>query len=71
MLKAFWFALKLGLLVAAAIWVSAREGVVLVHWADYNIQIDTGFAALVLLITAVCGLTLHRFYLLLLRLPAY
>ena len=71
MLKAFWFALKLGLLVAAAIWVSAREGVVLVHWADYNIEIDTGFAALVLLITAVCGLTLHRFYLFLLRIPAY
>ncbi len=46
MLRALWFLIKLGLFIAAALWVAARPGEVTINWLGYDIRIDVGFALL-------------------------
>lgn len=50
MLRALWFMFKVGVLIAAAVWVANRPGVVQVSWLGYDITIQLGFALLFLFI---------------------
>ena len=50
--RTIWFFIKLGLVVAAAIWLADRPGRVSIIWLGYNIDlaVGTAMAALVILI---------------------
>jgi len=71
MIKALWFAMKFGAVVALAVWISSYEGQIDVHWQGYDIQISTNFALLVGLFALILLLSVHRFYLFMLNIPAF
>lgn len=61
MLRALWFAAKLGLIVAAAVWIADRPGSVHVNWLGYDIEAQVGFVLVVLLGILFFALLLYRF----------
>lgn len=69
MVRAFWFALKLALIVVVAIWVASRPGTVAVDWLGYEITAHVGFVLVGLLIFIFVLLFFHRFFLALAGLP--
>ncbi|MEM7651120.1 MAG: heme biosynthesis HemY N-terminal domain-containing protein [Pseudomonadota bacterium] len=42
MIKALWFAVKVGALIALAVWVADRPGTVRVEWMEYTITVHMG-----------------------------
>ncbi len=70
MLKAIWFVFKVGLVVAAFVWLAARPGEIEIHWLGYDILLDIGFGLVVLLATLLILLCVHRFYIWLFGYPA-
>jgi HemY protein len=69
MLRAFWFTLKIALLVLAAIWAANRPGVVRIDWLGYDITMHAGVMLVGLLLAAFILLFLHRVFLALLGIP--
>lgn len=69
MLRALLFAVKIGLLVAAAVWVANRPGVIEIDWMGYHITTHIGIALLALLVLLLFMLALHRLVLGLAGLP--
>ena len=63
MLRAIWFAVKLGLLVAVAVWVANRPGYVDISWLGYDVRAQVGFVLLALLLSLSLLLILHRIFL--------
>jgi HemY protein len=63
MFRAIWFAVKLGILVAIAVWVANRPGYIEIDWLGYDIRAHIGFVLLVLLIFLLLSLILYRFFL--------
>lgn len=63
MLRALWFAVKVGALVFAAVWLANRPGTVRLHWLDYDVSAQLGFVFLLLFIALLILLILHRSYL--------
>jgi HemY protein len=59
----FWFAVKVGLFVAAAIWVAGRPGNVTIHWLGYDIEAHIGIFLLLLFALTVFVLFFHRVFL--------
>ena len=56
MIKALWFMVKIGVLVALAIWVAERPGEVEIEWLNYTIRIHVGlflFALLCLILLSI------------------
>lgn len=53
MLRALWFAVKVGIISFAAVWVANRPGFVEITWLNYDIRIQIGFALLLLLALGV------------------
>ncbi|MCC6597210.1 MAG: heme biosynthesis protein HemY [Alphaproteobacteria bacterium] len=43
MLRAIWFAIKVGVLSVLAVWVAGRPGHVRIEWMDYTITVALGF----------------------------
>jgi HemY protein len=70
MLRAFWFTLKLALIVLVAIWVANRPGVVIIHWLGYDITAHVGVLVVGLMVAAFFLLFLHRLCLAVLGIPA-
>ena len=60
MLRALWFALRLGILVAIAVWVANRPGVIDIHWQGYDIRADVSLAMLAAFAFIVILLAVHR-----------
>lgn len=60
MLRASWFAIKLGILVAAAVWVANRPGVIDIHWQGYDIRADVSLALLAAFFSIIVLLAVHR-----------
>lgn len=52
MLRALWYIIKVGVFVAAVVWLADRPGVVTLEWMDYTLRVKTGvfLAALVIVI---------------------
>lgn len=69
MLRALWFAAKLGILVAAAVWVANRPGVIDIHWQGYDIRADVSLALLAALFFVVLLLAAYRALIALFSLP--
>lgn len=59
MIRALWFAVKVALLVAAAVWVADRPGTIDIHWMEYDITVQVGFALLCLLAFLLLTLSIH------------
>ncbi len=49
MIKALWFAIKVGLLIAVAVWVADRPGSVRLEWLNYVVTVHMGLFLLILL----------------------
>lgn len=60
MLRTLWFAIKVGLLVAAALWVVNRPGTAEIQWLGYDVRIHVGLALLILLFAVVVILFFFR-----------
>jgi len=60
MLRALWFLIKIGVLIAAALWVAERPGSVTIDWLDYTITIDFGFFLLLALVGLILAVGLFR-----------
>lgn len=54
-----WF-LKIGILVAAAVWLAQRPGRVTIEWLDYVAEMPVGIAAILVLLAAWIAATLGR-----------
>jgi HemY protein len=62
LLRALWFAFKLGLLVALAVWVANRPGYIDISWLGYDIRVQLWFILLSLLVFILLLLIVHRIY---------
>src|SRR5688500_4138582 len=60
MLRALWFAVKVGLLVAASVWVANRPGFIEAHWLGYDVRAHVGLALLLLLLVLVLTVFIYR-----------
>jgi HemY protein len=62
MVKAFWFMIKVGLLVALAVWVADHPGYVLIEFPDhaFKARVHTGLFLLILLGTILLAIFLFR-----------
>ncbi len=56
-----WF-LKIGILIAAAVWVAQRPGRVTIEWLDHVVEMPVGIAALLVLLAAWIAATLGRIW---------
>ena len=70
MLRALWFAFRLGILVAIAVWVANRPGVIDIHWQGYDIRADVSLAMLAAFAFIVILLAVHRVLWAVFSLPA-
>lgn len=62
MRKSLIFFLKIGILVAAAVWLAQRPGRVTVEWLDYVAEMPVGIAAILVLLAAWIAATLGRLW---------
>lgn len=71
MIKAFWFMLKVGVVVAIAIWVADHPGFVYMEFDSYDtkIRVNTGLFLLGLLITILLAIFIYRIISGLVRIP--
>lgn len=63
MLRALWFAVKLALLIAVALWVADRPGTIRIEWLEYDITMQMGFALLCAFLFLMMTLVIHGFVL--------
>jgi HemY protein len=59
MIRALWFAVKVALLVVAAVWVADRPGTIDIHWMEYDVTVQVGFVLLCGLAFLVMTLSIH------------
>ncbi|MCB9990627.1 MAG: tetratricopeptide repeat protein [Rhodospirillales bacterium] len=69
MLRALFFAIKIGLIFAAAVWIAQRPGEVELDWLGYHIKADVGLVLLGLFALLLATLVLHRMVLAVAALP--
>lgn len=62
MFRAIWFLLKLGLLVAAAVWLAENPGELSMTWLGYKVDTSVAFLVLVMLVLATLFALLYRFW---------
>lgn len=60
MIKALWFALRIGALIAAAVWVADQPGGVRVEWQDYTFTFQLGFFVLLIVVVVVLAIFIYR-----------
>jgi HemY protein len=60
MLRVLWFAVRIAVLVAVAVWVANRPGDITVHWMDYTVQAKAWFVLVAGLFALLAILILHR-----------
>lgn len=69
MRKALLFFLKVGLLVAAAVWIAQRPGTVRIEWQGWLIETSVGVLALAALLIAIAAAVLYSLWRFLLGSP--
>ena len=62
MIRAIWFILRLGLVVAAVAWVIEHPGKVRIDWQGYLIETSTAFLLGAVVVLVVAFALLYRFY---------
>ena len=71
MLKAMWFAIKIGLFVAAALWLVEREGQIRIQWLDYVVTIEMGLFLLLCVVLLFLSLFLYKLLSFVLGIPDF
>lgn len=71
MLKTLWFFIKLGLVIAAAIWIAERPGRVSLEWFDYQIETTMGIALLGLIVLIIICAQLYRLWRSIISVPSW
>lgn len=69
MLRALLFAIKIGLLAVAGVWVSQRPGTIELDWLGYHVKAQVGLVLLCLLALLVVTLFIYRVLLAIAALP--
>jgi HemY protein len=67
--RTIWFFIKVGLVVAAAVWLADRPGRVSITWLGYNIDLAVGTALAVLVVFILALYLLWRLWHMLRRVP--
>jgi HemY protein len=67
--RTVWFFIKVGLVVAAAVWLANRPGHVSITWLGYNIDLAVGTALAVLVVVILLLYLLWRLWHMLRRVP--
>lgn len=62
MLRAIWFLFKLGLLIAAAVWLADNPGELSMTWLGYKIDTSVAFLLVVVLAVAIVFALLYRLW---------
>ncbi len=60
MIKAIWFMVKVGVLVALALWVAENPGFVEMAWLDYKLRIHVGVFLIALIAVILLSIFLYR-----------
>lgn len=60
MIKALWFAIKLGLLVALVVWVADRPGFVKIEWLEYTFTVHVGLFLLAAMATILVAIFIYN-----------
>ncbi len=60
MLRALWFFIRVGLIVAVAVWVASQPGDVALTWFDYTFKVQMGFFLLCLLAIILFSIFLYN-----------
>lgn len=60
MFRALWFLIQVGLVVAAAVWISQRPGFVVVEWLDYRLSAQIGIFLLGIAVVVIAALALYK-----------
>ena len=69
MLRALLFLIKVGVLVAAAVWIADRQGSVVIGWDDYRITVQTGFFLFGAIAVILLAIFIYRLIQLITSLP--
>lgn len=69
MFRALWFLIQVGLVVAAAVWISQRPGFVTVEWLDYRLSAQIGIFLLGIAVLVIAALVLYKIFATLFSLP--
>jgi HemY protein len=62
MIRAIFFMIKVGLLVAAAVWVAQREGSVSIDWMEYTFHMHVGVFLGIVVVTILLAITIFRVF---------
>lgn len=62
MVRWLWFFVKVAVVIAAAVWVANRPGVIAVDWLGWRIETSVGIALLALLVLVVAAVVGHRMW---------
>jgi HemY protein len=60
MIRAIWYIVKVGLFVAAVVWLADRPGMVHLEWQEYTIRMQSGFFVMVLVAIILLAIFLFR-----------
>jgi HemY protein len=63
MIRALWFAIRVGVLIAIAVWIANRPGMIKIEWLGYEITAQVGFILLVLFLFLLVSLLIYRLFL--------
>lgn len=69
MFRALWFLIQIGLVVAAAVWISQRPGFVVVEWLDYRLSAQIGIFLLGIAVIVIAALVLYKIFATIFSLP--
>lgn len=61
MLSALWYMIKLGLVLALAVWVAEQSGDVVINWREYRFTIDLGVFLLIALLLILVSIFVYNF----------
>lgn len=70
MFKALWFMIKVGVLVAAVVWVAERPGTVEFAWLDYHLKVQVGLFLLAALLIILFAIFIYSVIQTFVKLPA-
>ncbi len=61
MIRALWFAVKVGALIALAVWVADRPGQVHIEWMEYTVNMQMGLFLLVMMAAILIAIFIYQF----------
>ena len=60
MIRALWYIVKVGLLIAVVVWLADRPGTVNIEWQDYTVRAQAGLFLAALIVVIMLGIFVYR-----------